>query len=196
MPPEIEEDILHRMVRGVEEVRERLHRASSALECAQIPYAVADENAVAYWVAQVDDAAVRYTPEVEILLRRSDLDAAKSAFVKVGLVYRKFDGVNLFLEAPNAKIRDAVRIILAGEGERSDDHLPAPDVDESESTTSFRVVALESLVRMKLTSYRAKDRMNLLDMIYVGILDDTWLPRLPPALSQRLKALLDNPEGS
>lgn len=151
---------------------------------------------MAYWVAQVDDAAVRYTPEVEILLRRSDLDAAKSAFVKVGLVYRKFDGVNLFLEAPNAKIRDAVRIILAGEGERSDDHLPAPDVDESESTTSFRVVALESLVRMKLTSYRAKDRMNLLDMIYVGILDDTWLPRLPPALSQRLKALLDNPEGS
>ena len=68
-------------------------------------------------------------------------------------------------------------------------------MNESESTPSFRVVAFESLVRMKLTSFRTKGPMHLLDMIDVGLLDETWLTRLPAELSSRLKELLDNPEG-
>jgi hypothetical protein len=68
-------------------------------------------------------------------------------------------------------------------------------VDESESTTTFRVVALESLLRMKLTSFRDKDRTHIRDMIDVGLVDETWLSRLPSSLAERLKELLDNPEG-
>jgi len=56
-------------------------------------------------------------------------------------------------------------------------------------------VALDSLVKMKWTSFRDKDRPHLRDMINVGLLDETWLPRLPAELSSRLKELLDNPEG-
>ena len=48
---------------------------------------------------------------------------------------------------------------------------------------------------MKLTSFRRKDQVHLLDMIEVGLLDDSWLQRLPPPLAERLKELLDNPEG-
>jgi hypothetical protein len=39
------------------------------------------------------------------------------------------------------------------------------------------------------------DRVHLLDMIDVGLLDDSWLPRLPAELAPRLRELLENHEG-
>ena len=49
-------------------------------------------------------------------------------------------------------------------------------------------------MKMKLTSFRLKDRMHILDMIDVGLVDESWLPRLPAELSHGSKNL-DNPEG-
>ncbi|HEY3244992.1 MAG TPA: hypothetical protein VGM03_16750 [Phycisphaerae bacterium] len=60
----------------MEKVRERLTRAVRALEAAGVPYAVVGGNAVAAWVARVDEAAVRNTQDVDLLLRRTDLPAA------------------------------------------------------------------------------------------------------------------------
>ena len=57
------------------------------------------------------------------------------------------------------------------------------------------VVELESLVEMKLNSYRDKDRTHLRDMLQVGLLDASWPSRFPSPLAQRLQALLDDPEG-
>ena len=191
----LDEDLLERMVRAVEKVRERLHRAARALDEAKVPYAVIGGNAVAAWVARVDESAVRNTQDVDILLRRSDLEAAKAALAKAGFVFRHVKGIDMFLDGPRAKVRDAVHIIFAGEKVRPGDLLPAPEVGESEETSSFRVVAFESLVKMKLTSFRKKDQVHLLDMIDVGLVDETWLPRLPAEVAARLKELLDNPEG-
>src|SRR5262245_59119239 len=73
------EQAWERMVTAVEKVRERLRRAATALESAGIPYAVVGGNAVAVWVGEVDEAAVRNTQDVDILLRRADLDRAKEA---------------------------------------------------------------------------------------------------------------------
>lgn len=46
--------LLERMVWAVQRVRERLLRATAALEAAGVPYAVVGGNAVAAWVARVD----------------------------------------------------------------------------------------------------------------------------------------------
>jgi hypothetical protein len=188
-------DLLDRMVRAVEKVRERLRRATAALGDAGIPYAVVGGNAVASWVARVDEAAVRNTQDVDILLNRSDLEAAKQALAGAGFVFRHVKGIDMFLDGPGAKARDAVHILFAGEKVRSEDPVPAPRVTDSEPTEMFRVVDLESLLRMKLTSYRKKDQVHVLDMIEIGLIDDSWLPRLPPPLAERLKELLENPEG-
>ena len=184
-----------RMIRAVEKVRERLERAAAALEQAGVPYAVAGGNAVAAWVSRVDEAAVRNTQDVDILLRRVDLDRAKEALAKAGFVYRHTASTDMFLDGPGAKARDAVHVVFAGEKVRKEYPLPAPDVSESERADSFRVLALESLVRMKLTSFRDKDRTHLRDFIDVGLVDVTWRDRLPPDLAVRLQELLDNPEG-
>jgi hypothetical protein len=66
---------------------------------------------------------------------------------------------------------------------------------ESEATAAFRILALEPLVRMKLMSFSDKDRMHLRDLIGVGLVDESWLARLPPELDARLRNLLDHPEG-
>jgi hypothetical protein len=183
------------MIRAVEKVRDRLRRAARALDAAGVPYAVVGGNAVAAWVSRVDEAAVRNTQDVDILLRRADLERAKAALAAVGFVYRHTAGIDFFLDGPGAKVRDAVHVVFAGEKVRPEYVCAAPDVAESEPATECRVLNLEALVRMKLTSFRRKDQMHLLDLIDVGLLDTSWPGRLPPKLGARLQELLDNPEG-
>ena len=132
--------IIDRMVAVVERVRERLLRAAKALEAAGVPYAVAGGNAVAAWVTTVDAAAVRATPDVDILLRRVDLDAAAAALAAAGFVRRHVAGIEMFLDGPDAKDREAVHIVFAGEKVKQDSIEPSPDVSASEDSTHFRVV--------------------------------------------------------
>jgi hypothetical protein len=183
------------MIRAVEKVRARLDRAVAALEGAGIPYAIAGGNAVAAWVSRVDEAAVRNTQDVDVLLRRDDLERAKVALATAGFIFRHVKGVDLFLDGPGAKARDAVHVVFAGEKVLPDYIAPSPDVSEIDSAGPFHVVDLEPLVRMKLTSYRLKDRVHLLDMINVGLIDRSWVNRFPAELAERLQELLDNPDS-
>ncbi len=184
---------LDRMVRAVEKVRERLLRATAALEKAGILYAVVGGNAVAAWVTRVDETAVRNTRDVDLLIRRGDLNAVKAALEAAGFVYRHSAGIDLFLDGPTAKARDAVHLVFAGEKVREEELLPNPDVSESESAGSYRVLSLAALVGIKLTAFRDKDRTHLRDLLEVGLIDATWCPRLLPELARRLQSLIDTP---
>jgi hypothetical protein len=184
-----------RMIRAVEKVRERLTRATDALQSAGIPYAVAGGNAVAAWVSTIDEAAMRNTQDVDIVLNRSDLPAAIRSLEAQGFVYRHAAGIDMFLDSPQAKARDAVHILFAGEKVRQEYALPAPLVTESEIQQDKSVLTLDALVRMKLTSYRDKDRTHVRDLIGVRLIDASWLARLPPELAARLQHLLDTPDG-
>jgi len=186
---------LDRMERAVEKVRGRLLRSTAALEAAGVPYAVIGGNAVMAWVEQVDEAAVRFTQGVDLVLRRDDLERAKTALEKAGFVHRRSAGIEMFLDGPGAKARDAVHVIFSGEKVRPEYVAPVPDVAESVSFKSYRVLSLEAVVRMKLTSNRDKDRMHLRDMLGVGLIDATWPARYPPELAARLQHLIDTPDG-
>jgi hypothetical protein len=186
---------LERMMNAVEKVRARLLKAAAALQAAGVPYAVVGGNAVALWVSRVDEGAVRNTQDVDVLLRRTDFDAAKIAMESVGFVYRHVAGMDVFLDAPGAKPRDAVHVVFANEKVRPHEPLANPDVSESEDAGPFQVLALQPLVCIKLTAWRDKDRTHLRDLIEVGLLDATWLDTLPPVLAERLQQLLDTPGG-
>jgi hypothetical protein len=192
---ELHEFSLDRVVSAVEKVRQRLLRATAALQAAGVPYAVAGGNAVALWVSRVDESAVRNTQDVDILIDRAALPAAKSALEKAGFVYRHMAGMDVFLDGPSAKARDAVHLIFAGEKVRPNEPLANPLVNEFEQAENFRVLSLDALVRIKLTAYRDKDRVHLRDLIDVGLIDASWLTRVPPVLSEKLRQLLDNPNG-
>jgi hypothetical protein len=186
---------LEAMERAVGKVYDRLLRATAALEGAGIAYAVAGGHAVAAWVARVDESATRNTRDVDILMRRADLQAAREALEEAGFLYRHSAGVDRFLDGPEAKVRDAVHVVFAGEKVRPHEPLPNPDVAEAEMADRFRVLALPALVRIKLTAFRDKDRTHLRDLIEVGLIDATWTTRLPPELAARLQTLIDTPEG-
>jgi hypothetical protein len=184
-----------RVTAAVEKVRDRLRRAAAALDAAKVPYSVCGGHAVAVWVSRADQGGVRNTPDVNILIRRSDLDAAKVAMEAAGFVYRHVKSIDMFLDGPDAKARDAVHVIFAAEKVKEEDAVVAPDVTESELGATFRVVSLEALVRMKLVANRRKDQVHLDDMVQLGLIDATWPARFPPELAARLQHILDTPDG-
>ena len=185
-------------------LRERLLRATAALEEAGVPYAVIGGNAVAAWVARVDDSWVRGTADVDLLLRRADFEKAKTALAAAGFLYRHAAGIDMFLDGPECKARHGVHVIFAGEKVRPEYPVASPDVDESVVAVPYseeslplpprRILNLEALVRMKLTSHRDKDKTHVRDMIAVGLVDESWCARLPAELSERLRFLLEHPE--
>ncbi len=190
-----------RALMAAEKVKERLRRAARALEAAGVPYAVVGGNAVAEWVARIDEEAVRNTRDVDLLVRRADFAAVRAALEAAGFVYHLLMDVPCsmelkgFIDGPQGKPSANVHLLFAGEKLRAADDFPCPGLDESERAVEFQVATLLALVRMKLTSWRLKDRVHLLDMIQVGLIDRTWPVRLPPPLGERLQSLLDNPNG-
>jgi len=185
-----------RVNNAVENVRRRLLRAASALGQAKIPYAVAGgkrrgrlgltcglkprcETRRMWTLYCAGQICMRHArrwnmPDFSIVTQR-----AWTCF-STGQMRKRARRLTLF---------------FAAERVRPDYPTSAPDVFESEETETFRLLSLDALVRMKLTSFHDKDRMHLRDLMGVGLVDEGWLERIPAALRARLQALLDNPEG-
>ncbi len=176
-------------------VRERLLRATAALNQIGVPYAVVGGNAVASWVATIDEGAVRTTRDVDLLVRRSDLPAITTALEQVGFVADEVLDVVMFRDGAEGKPSEAIHLLFAGEKTRPDHLLAAPELETVNDPANFSVIALESLVTMKLMSNRRKDQVHLQDMLGVGLIDSSWLPKLPPELAARLKHILDTPDA-
>jgi hypothetical protein len=189
------EALWDRMERAVEKVNERLRKTVAILEASGIPYAVVGGHAVRAWVAQVDEAAVRTTRDVDIMIEPQSLPALKTAMEAGGFHYRETAGVPMFVEQPDGSAKDAVHVILTGEMIRLNDFEANPDLSSSARSGEFQTLSFESLVRMKLNSFRLKDRVHILDMISVGLIDNTWPGRFPEPLRDRLQELIDNPDG-
>ena len=190
-----------RMEQGIAAVKRRLERAAAALGKMGVRYAVVGGNAVAAWVSRVDAAAVRNTRDVDILLCREDAARARAALEDAGFIHRriaspgKAAAMDVFLDGSDAKVRDAVHILWAGENAVPDAIEPTPPLGDTVSGEGFQLVPLTDLVRMKLISFRDKDRMHLRDLASVGLIDTTWPAQFPHTLAARLQLILDDPEG-
>ena len=190
-------EVWDRMVSAVEKVRERLIRATAILEDARIPYAVIGGNAVAAWVARIDEAAVRNTRDVDLMIRRDDLPAAIAAMERNGFRYRHVRSIDMFLDGPATSVRDAVHLLFAGEKTRPDDPFPTPDVSEVETSADgrYRHITLAGLVQLKLLAFRPKDQTHLQDLASVNLIDQTWPEKFPSPLRERLQEILSTPEA-
>ncbi|MFM9069549.1 MAG: hypothetical protein ACKOUR_19775 [Planctomycetota bacterium] len=189
------EALWERIERAVEVVKDRLRRVTRALNAAQVPYAVIGGNAVQHWVSQVDESVVRNTRDVDIILNECDLTRAIQALETEGFIYRHSASVSMFLDGANAKARDAVHVVFAGKKVREEYPETVPEITKFELIEEARTLPFDQLVRMKLTSFRDKDRVHLRDLISVGLIDRSWLERLSPLLRARLADLLDHPDG-
>jgi hypothetical protein len=181
-------------MQSISELEDRLHRFTSALNVAGVPYAVVGGNAVANWVSRVNPDAIRFTKDIDILLRRGDVPATIDAVKSAGFHFRHSAGIDFFLDGEHGRFGSGVHLLMAGEKVRADDVSPAPDVTESEAAAGYRVLSLEALVRMKLVAFRPKDQTHLIDLIELRMIDAGWCERYPARLSERLRELLQRPD--
>jgi hypothetical protein len=184
-----------RIVNAAERVRKRLEKVVAVLESAGIPYAIAGGNAVASWISRIDESLIRATRDVDVLLRREDFPAAKSALEVAGFSHHQSWGVDVFTDGTKTKLGEGVHIVYAAEKVEPSHPVISPDVVESVRSGAMNVVDLDGLVRMKLNAFRDKDRMHLRDLIDAGLVDETWPDRLPGELAVRLRKLLESPDG-
>jgi Uncharacterised nucleotidyltransferase len=188
------EELWARMERAVEKVNARLRKTVRILEDSKVPYAVVGGHAVRAWVAQVDEAALRTTQDVDILVRPNDFPAMKDAMIAAGFHHRNVSGLDMFVEHPDASTRDAVHVVLVGRIERPGDE-PNPDIEPMVRADDFQTIALQTLVQMKLNANRRKDQVHLLDLVSLGLIDPSWTHRFQEPLRSRLIELLNDPDG-
>lgn len=190
-----------RALMAAEKVKERLRRAVKALEGSGVDYSIVGGNAVSEWIARVDEDAVRNTKDVDILIVRADFQSVRNALEGAGFLYHQLMDIDVFIDGPQGRPSGGIHLLYAGEKVKKDDLTPCPSIRDSERAlgidagAQFQVVTLEALVRMKLTSWRRKDQVHLLDLIHVGQIDQSWPARFPPPLAARLQELIDNPDS-
>ena len=73
-----------------------------------------------------------------------------------------------------------------------------PDVADARllrvAGADLSVIELEPFVRMNLDAFKLDDRVDLDDLIDVGLLNADWCGRFDPRLATRLRKLLDEAE--
>lgn len=173
--------------RHVEQLFEILRRVTAALQAAGLPYRVVGGVAVFLHVSARDPLAARMTRDIDLAVDRADLEAIGNAARSVGLEYRHTAGVDMLVDCANSKARSAVHLILVREKVRPDYLEPVPTFSPAVETTEGVLLApVADLVRMKLTSYRLKDRVHVQDLDAVGLITPEIEAQLPPELQQRL----------
>lgn len=180
---------------AVENVRKRLLDSTSALNRAGILYAVIGGNAVATWVATVDEDAVRNTVDVDILINRGDLGRTASAFGDIGFDPQDTPAGIVFVERGSPSARRGLHIFFANERVRPGDAYPTANTNDSiRLKDGFRVVSFTPMLTMMLTSNRLKDRVQLADILELDMITPELDAAQAPELRARLDELRANPE--
>jgi hypothetical protein len=189
-------DLYSHYGRVMDEIEDRKRRITAVLAQHGVEYALIGGQAVIAWVSTVDPDATRTTKDVDILLRRSDLERAKHAAATAGFEYYEILGTGMFLEQENQSPKRAVHVVWAGEFVRPGEALPAAPLEGAVVMgQGLSVVSLDWLVKMKLTAWRLHDRVHIRDLIDVGLIDESWCAKLPAELAPRLKQLIEAPNA-
>ena len=170
----------------VEQLFLSMRRLHDALDRAGIPYEIIGGLAVFLHVERVDPARSRLTRDIDAMIRRTDLPRIQEAVAPFGLIFRHVAGVDMLVDEENPKAKTAIHLLMAGERVRTDSLEPNPDLGAGEFILGARVASIEDLLRMKLTSFRLKDRVHVQDMDGAGLITSSIEELLSPLLRDRL----------
>jgi hypothetical protein len=170
----------------VEQLFARLQQLHAILSRAGIPYRVVGGLAVFLHVSQRDPLRARLTADVDAAIRRTDLPLTIQAAAEAGWLYRHVAGVDMLVEAGQERVRSAVHFVFLNEKVRPDYLEAVPESPAEQTAEGIPVASVEDLVRMKLTSYRLKDRVHIQDLDAVGLITPQIVAALPEPLQARL----------
>jgi hypothetical protein len=173
--------------RHVEQLFDVLHRVTAALRAAGIEHRVVGGLAIFLHVSQRDPLAARMTRDIDLAVRRSDFSLIAEAVRPAGFAFRHTAGIDMLVDASAPSPRSAVHLVCIGEKVRPEYLEPVPELPSAVETEEGVLLApVADLVRMKLTSYRLKDRVHIQDLDSVGLITSELEASLSPELRRRL----------
>ena len=170
----------------VEQLFDLAQILEKAFSAAGIEYRIVGGFAVYLYVEDAAPDAGRLTRDIDVAVRREDLERVAKAVEPFGLEHRLVAGVDMLVQSEAPSARRAVHLVFFGEK-----LLPAypeqvPALGGFERLRPFRLIPLSDLVRMKLTSFRAKDEAHLKEMDEAGLIRSDIESTLSPLLRERL----------
>jgi hypothetical protein len=153
---------------------------------AGLDYRIVGGVATYCYVEEAAPDAGRLTRDVDIMVRREDLEKIARAAEPFGFRYRHVAGVDMLVKADEPSVRRAVHMVIAGERVRPSDVEAVPNLGESRRIRGVHLVPLADLVRMKLTSNRLKDGAHIVDLDEAGLITAEIEAGLTPVLRARL----------
>ena len=172
--------------RHVDQLVEVAARFAAAMSNAGIEYRIVGGLAIYLHVNSVDPLAARLTRDIDAAIRRSDIEKVAQAIKPFGLEYRHVAGVDMLVDINAPKARSAVHLIFVSEKVRPNYLEPVPGFSPASILDGLLVAPVADLVKMKLTSFREKDRVHVRDMDGVGLITPEIEAGLPEVLRERL----------
>jgi len=167
-----------------------LHRITDPLMAANVPHELIGGMAVLVHVEEADPGQSTLTRDVDLMIRRCDLDKVKEVAARHGFRFRHSAGLDMLLHGPSDSARNAVHLIFSGEKVRPNQAAPNPPIQPVRKAILGRqvfVIPLPDLVKMKLSSYRDKDRVHVRAMDAAGLITPEVEQGLPEDLQARLR---------
>jgi hypothetical protein len=172
----------------LEQLTEVAVRVCRAFTEAGISYRVVGGLAGLFYVKSRAPLLARLTKGVDLAVDRADLSRIIEAVHAISLVHRHVAGVDMLVDAAQPKARSAVHLLFVRERVRPSDLEPIPAFSQpTVNEEGILLVAVADLVRMKLTSFRQRDKTHLIDMDSVGLITPEIEAQLPEALRKRLE---------
>jgi hypothetical protein len=169
-----------------------LHKITGVLASEQISHELIGGLAV---LVHVEEAAPEYsvlTRDVDLMVRRADLERIKDVAARNGFRFRHAAGVDMLTYGDTGNSRAAVHLVFSGEKIRPQYSFPAPPIQPERKQilgADVLVIPVADLLKMKLTSFRDKDRVHVRSMDAAGLLTPAVEKTLPPELPARLKQI-------
>ena len=171
----------------VDRIRDLAQRLHVALDAAGVPYRVVGGYATFVHVDKIDPIAARLTRDLDVAISRNDLERIIDAVTPHGFRYRHAAGVDMLVDSELLGAKNAVHLVFMNEKVRPEYLEPVPGFSDPVVTAEGVLLApVADLVRMKLTSFRLKDRVHVQDLDAVGLITPEIEASLSDALSTRL----------
>jgi hypothetical protein len=170
----------------VESLLGRMRRLHKILSGAGIPYRFVGGLAAYIHVFEREPDKARLTQDIDTAVRRGDLPLIIRAAEESGFRFRHVGGVDMLVDAEHPEARAAVHLLFVGERVLSDDLEPVPASEPVRTKEGILIAPVADLVRMKLTSFRLKDKVHIQDLDGVGLIT----PEIEQVLSEPLRERL------
>lgn len=180
----------------LEQLSAQAERVCRVLREAGIEYRIVGGLAVLFHVGSRDPLLARLTKDVDLAVNRADLPRITEAVRNLGMEYRHVAGVDMLVDAKVPKARSGIHLLFAGEKVRPTDVAAVPELSEpTVNAEGMFLVAPAELVRMKLISFRLKDKTHIVDMDSVGLITPEIEAALPEILRERLEKVRAEERG-